>query len=157
MDLSPQQLAFKNYYCNPKSETFGNALQSALKAGYKQEYAESITAQGIEWVSEIIRDMNMKSKAEKVLDEILEMSAIQLTEGKDGESYMKIDTGLLKVKQDTAKFVAERLGKEKWATRTEITGKEGNPIEVVNSKLDSLVETIEDKNKESYERPITQE
>jgi len=37
MDLNPQQKQFLENYLNPESETWGNALQSALKAGYKQE------------------------------------------------------------------------------------------------------------------------
>ena len=41
-DLDPRQTAFLTYYLDPKSETFSNALQSGLKAGYKQEYAENI-------------------------------------------------------------------------------------------------------------------
>ena len=32
--LTPQQKLFLANYLNPKSETFSNALQSALKAGY---------------------------------------------------------------------------------------------------------------------------
>lgn len=41
--LNPQQELFLERYTNPKSPTFSNALQSALEAGYKQEYAENIT------------------------------------------------------------------------------------------------------------------
>lgn len=31
------------FYCSPESETFGNAYQSAIKAGYKPSYARVIT------------------------------------------------------------------------------------------------------------------
>ena len=41
MLLTPQQELFLSYYTNPKSETFSNALQSGLKAGYSQEYSET--------------------------------------------------------------------------------------------------------------------
>lgn len=150
-DLTPQQLQFKEFYCNPESETFGNALQSALRAGYKQEYAESITSQGTDWFSEIIREQTMKVKAEKVLDEILDMNVQQVVEGKNGNSYIKIDTGILKVKQDTAKFISERLNKEKYSSRTEVTGKNGGAIEVENKKLDSLIVRLEETNKNQYE------
>lgn len=40
--LKPKQALFIKLYTDQKSETFGNALKSALKAGYKQEYAEKI-------------------------------------------------------------------------------------------------------------------
>ena len=42
-----------------------------------------------------------------------------------------IDPQNRKIKQDTAKFVAERLGKDRgYATRTEQTGKDGEPISI---------------------------
>jgi hypothetical protein len=47
----PRQSLFLSYYLDPKSKTFSNALQSALKAGYEQEYAESITAKMPTWLS----------------------------------------------------------------------------------------------------------
>ena len=34
----PRQALFLKHYLDPKSPTFSNALQSALKAGYEQEY-----------------------------------------------------------------------------------------------------------------------
>ena len=40
--LNPQQELFLKYYLDPKSATFSNGLQSALKAGYAPEYAENI-------------------------------------------------------------------------------------------------------------------
>lgn len=40
--LNPKQALFVSYYTDRKSETFANALRSALKAGYAQEYAEKI-------------------------------------------------------------------------------------------------------------------
>ena len=49
-ELSPRQIEFLRLYNDPKSETFGNALQSALKAGYSQEYAENITSLFPDWL-----------------------------------------------------------------------------------------------------------
>lgn len=40
--LKPKQALFLKNYTDRKSPTFGNAKQSALKAGYAQEYAEKI-------------------------------------------------------------------------------------------------------------------
>lgn len=125
--MNPQRLAFKEYYCNPESETFGNALKSALKAGFAQEYAESITAQGTQWFSEIIRDQELKHKAEEVLAEMLEINAVNTIE-KDGEIYVKVDSQLLRIKQDTAKFISETLNKEKYSKRSEVTGKDGESL-----------------------------
>lgn len=99
---------FKEAYCNPESETFGNAYRSALAAGFSDEYASTITAPSkeVEWVAEIVRDYQMLSKAETVLKDTLEMDASE-------------DVGKLRVKQDSAKFIAKTLGRHKYSERTE--------------------------------------
>lgn len=48
--LTPQQILFLSCYTNPKSETFGNAVQSSLKAGYTESYANNITHSMPEWL-----------------------------------------------------------------------------------------------------------
>jgi hypothetical protein len=109
--LDPRQKLCWDLYVNPKSKTFGNALQSALKAGYERTSAEHITLQ--DWFLEKTRRLNMLSKAEKVLDEALELPRQVNKEG-------MIDSGLERVKTDVAKFLAERLGKnEGYTTKTE--------------------------------------
>ena len=128
----PRQYLFKEYYLNPDSDTFSNAYQSAIKAGYAEEYAQSITAQGNDWFSEIIRDLQRARKAEGVLDEILEMGTEQPIESKEGDIYTKVDTGILKIKQDTAKFVSERLNPKKYGAGLKITDPDGKPIQAVN-------------------------
>jgi len=108
--LDPRQKLCWELYVNPKSETFGNAMQSAIKAGYEESTANQITVEP--WFLGRLRRLNMLGKAEKVLDEALE--------GKD-----------LKLAQDTAKFVAKTLGKgEGYSERTELTGKDGEPLEI---------------------------
>jgi len=72
-DLTPRQIEFLRGYNDPKSETFGNALQSALKAGYSQEYAESITHQLPDWLSENLgRRKRLLAKAEANLEILLD-------------------------------------------------------------------------------------
>lgn len=119
--LDPRQALFLAYYLDPKSETFSNGLQSALKAGYEEQTAKVLVSQCPNWLSEKLNDASMIDKAEKNLRDMLEMK----TE-KDGET----DSALLKIKQDTTKFVAERLHKNKWAQRQEHTGNQGAPITV---------------------------
>jgi hypothetical protein len=119
--LDPRQKLCWESYIDPKSETFGNAYQSAMKAGYEEGYAAQITT--VEWFLEKVRRMNLLSKAEKVLEECLDMN----TYGEKGT-----DAQLVKIKQDTAKFVAETQGKaEGYSKRTEMTGEGGGPITVV--------------------------
>lgn len=142
--LDPRQALLWESYINPHSETFGNALQSALKAGYTQAYAEQIT--NTEWFLGKVRRMNMRKKGEEVLKEILEMDT---TNPKlVGEQIVETnDPALLKIKQDTAKFATERLGKEDWASQTQIANPDGTAIgtqltEEEKLKLDSLLSGV---------------
>lgn len=117
----PRQKLCWDLYVNPKSETFGNGFQSGIKAGYEKNTAKQITRS--DWFIEKIRRLNMLSKAEKVLDDCLEMDTADAPH-------------LLKIKQDTAKFVAERLGKkEGYTTRSELTGADGKDIMPDNIKI----------------------
>ena len=130
--LTPQQEQFLAYYTDPTSETFSNAYQSAKRAGYAEEYCQNITGQLPDWLSESISDLKRLRKAEKKLDQILDMDA-------DG------DSGKLKIQQDTAKFYAQGLGKSKYSTRAEHTGAGGKDLmpeplsEEQKKKLDELL------------------
>lgn len=110
--LTPQQELFLSYYTNPKSETFSNAVQSALKAGYEETYANNITALMPDWLLENIGDMKRLRKAEKVLDNTLDYEPV--------DEKGKIDTSLLAIQNKTAQFVTERLDKDKYSTKKEI-------------------------------------
>lgn len=112
--LDPRQKLCWDYYINPKSETFSSGLASAIKAGYQQSTAEQITVE--DWFIEKLRTLNMLDKAEKVLNIILEFETESLDEKR------------LRIQQDSAKFVAERVGKAKYSTRTELTGADGKDL-----------------------------
>ena len=112
--VDPRQALFLSYYLDPKSETFSNALQSALRAGYEQEYAENITSLMPDWLSESIAELNMVHKAEKNLNNIMELP---VTDDKYIGHVAKVSM-----------FVAERLNKKKYAARTELTGKDGEAL-----------------------------
>lgn len=139
--LDPRQKMCWEFYANPTSETFNNGLKSAIKAGYSESHAATITTES--WLQEKVRRMNMLGKAEKVLDEMLEMPTEvvkwEKTHYENGEAQyedvVKTDPGLVKVKQDTAKFVASTVGKEFYSNRSEITGKDGQPIMILPSEL----------------------
>jgi hypothetical protein len=94
----PRQIDFLRFYLDPDSKTYSNALQSALKAGYEQEYAESITSIMPDWLSESIGEKNrLVEKAKKKLDIFL-----------DSEDE--------KIAQDTTKFVLKTIGKNEGFT-----------------------------------------
>jgi hypothetical protein len=117
--FDPRQKLCWEKYANPKSDTFGNARQSAISAGYEPDYADQITSSF--WFKEKIRRLNMLSKAEDVLEKTLEMQAVS-EEG-------RVDPAVQRIKADVAKFVASTLGKsEGYSTRTEMTGADGERL-----------------------------
>lgn len=108
----PRQAACWEYYVNPKSETFANGMQSAIKAGYSEAHSNTITTE--EWFIDRVRRMNLLKKAEKVLDETLELPRHIDVEG-------KVDSGIERVRLDAAKFVADRVGKhDGWSQKQEV-------------------------------------
>jgi hypothetical protein len=127
----PRQSLFLQNYLDPKSETFSNAYQSALKAGYEDEYAKVITSdsKGLEWLSEAVNDAYLLNKAENNLKEFLEMDINNVRTVGDIDVFVR-DPQLAKIKQDTTKFVAERLGKHKYSTRNEVSGPDGEPQQI---------------------------
>lgn len=132
------------YYVNPDSSTFGNAYRSALKAKYEEETASQVTR--LQWFTEKCRRSTLFQKAEKVLEETIEMETMQPVIGafgpimvstgvkdKNGKEKKEMLYGhndkLLKIKQDSSKFVADRLGKNKgYSTRQELTGADGKDL-----------------------------
>lgn len=119
--LTPQQEKFLAAYTDPSSKTYSNALQSALVAGYSQDYADNIMALMPDWLSEAIGDMKLLRKAEKRLNQILDLEPVT----EDG----KTDNQLIANQMKAVTLVAKGLGKNKYSERTEQTGPSGGPIE----------------------------
>lgn len=134
MALNPQQRAFKKAYCSPRSPTFGNAYKSALRVGFSEAYAECITASTNTWFQEIIRDMELLEKAEAALHEALDYDV------RNGEEA-GVDPAVAGIKSKVGMFVAERLGKDRYSLRNEVTGEDGDPItwRVVRGRTDEPV------------------
>ncbi len=105
----PRQQLFISYYLNPDSETWSNAHKSALKAGYAEEYAQSITAQGTSWFSESISDNSLILKATKNLESAL-TGALDDPE-KGGKPLQMRAT----------EFVLKGLQKNKWGDKVDPT------------------------------------
>lgn len=55
--VTPKQLIFAEYWLSSNSTSFGNAYQSAIRAGYSHNYARIITAQhtNLEWLRDAKR------------------------------------------------------------------------------------------------------
>ncbi len=127
----PRVDMFKQFYLRPDSYTFMNVRQSALRAGYTQHYSDSLSSNsGPKWYIEMIesgdyRRAQMLHKAEERLYE----RVAETVEDKDG----------LKLQTDVAKFVSERLGKEHYSTRQEVTGKDGKRLFSVEQRATASV------------------
>ena len=116
MEFNPQQELFLKNLLNPKSETFGNFLQSALKAGYSQEYSESISYQMPNWLADALGKSRMVQKAEKNLDLALDGLLDDQEKGKKEIQWKATD------------FTLSRLRKDVYSERQEVTGKDGKDL-----------------------------
>lgn len=130
--LDPRREKAWSNYIHPKSPTFGNATQSAISAGYSPSYSNQITTK--DWWLGKVRRSRLFTKAEKVLEETLDMETNlpligmfgPIIDKKTKQPILQQNDKLLNIKQNSAKFVTERLGKkEGYSTRTELTGADG--------------------------------
>src|ERR1035437_2102779 len=135
-------------YVDPKSETFGNAYRSAMKAGYSESYSATITT--MSFFLEKVRRMNLLSKAEKALDKTLNYGTDYKIDGVE-----KVDKELLRIQTDVAKHITKTLGKDEgYAERSEVTGKNGSAIVFMPAELDRKFNLGEPKVEET---PVIEE
>lgn len=116
-NLTPQQQLFLASYLDPKSETWSNASQSAKKAGYSDEYAENITHLMPKWLSDNIGDSALTSKA-----------LVNLSDALDG--YLDQEGGTKNIQWKATETTLKALLKEKFASRTELTGANGKELKI---------------------------
>lgn len=107
------------FYTDPESDSFGVGSASAKKAGYSDETSLQITQQP--WFQARKGKLEMLSKAEEVLGNMLEMDETdeQVFEGKPTGTRVRT-AAIVKIKQDTAKYVTERLGKTDWSNQSNL-------------------------------------
>ena len=131
---------FLSNYINPSSPTFGDAFHSALKAGYKANYANIILCQMPVWLNDKLKRSTMLMKAERNLDKILDMetrepilAAFGLVKDKDGNIILKENPNLLRTKADVSKFVAEKIGRAVYGSEEPI------PTSVTNNLTQIII------------------
>lgn len=120
--IDPRATAFKRAYLDSHNpQTFCNITQSALAAGYSEEYAHNLSARtnSPKWYKEFQEQAdfmraNMLKQAEKNINRTL--------------TEEPKDTVDKKLQQDASKFVSERLGKDHYSTRKELTDKGGRKL-----------------------------
>ncbi len=137
--LDPRQKVCWSLYVDPRSDTFCNAYRSALAAGYTNRSALQISNE--QWFIQRKRRLNLLDKAEDVLQEMINLDTTNKII-KGDEVIITQDPSLVKVKQDTAKFLAERLGKKYYSAREEITGGEGEDLFPDNEAKNKANEAI---------------
>lgn len=111
--IDPRQALTIANYRNPKSDTFGNLKQSMIIAGYDEAYANSISGQGVRWISEATqKDVAMIKRAEKNLQKYLEVE-INL------ENKLNVDIAKLQV--DVSKFILKTIARQKYSEDKDTT------------------------------------
>lgn len=129
--LTPQQIKFLEYYLDIKSETFSNALQSGIRAGYSKEYSENIMNCMPKWLSENIGDTKLLMKAVRNLDKFLD------------------DNKNVNIQADITKFVAKSLGRKRFGDNIDLTTKGKKIIPILGGKTNDI--STDDSDNETTE------
>ena len=107
--IDPRQAQCLVFYQDPKSDTFGNLYQSALRAGFLDAYARNISERKPNWLTENVVDtVKMVKRAERNLKKYLEVS-VDLTDKSKGN----IDVA--KLQADVSKFILKTLARKKYS------------------------------------------
>lgn len=95
-EFTPQQIKFAMFYYLPDSPTYGNARQSALKAGFSDKYSRNITVKNLNWIKDVVLEIGGKGVSK---DKLVRKAKRVLDKSLDSEDE--------KIAQDTAKFIAK--------------------------------------------------
>lgn len=135
----PREQIMWDIYVAKMAKGIENAYESAVEAGYEEATARQITVRS--WFIERknkLRRKEMLSKAERNLDSTLDL----LTVNDQGHE----DPQLLKIKVDVSKTIVSTLGKDDgYSTRSEVTGKGGEPLfadKETKNAVDTLIENF---------------
>jgi len=128
-----QKMAFWRLYLDPTSPTLMNAKQSAISAGFPEDQANAVTQ--YKWFKRGTMKDRLLEVAEKTLEDMLTLPRTTVKIVK-GEEVLVDDPAMVKIIQDTAKYIASTLGKKDYSQRNELTGKKGGAIETVAVKID---------------------
>lgn len=140
----PRKVLFLANYFDRESPTWGNAKQSAIRAGFSVEYAECITYQRPDWFSEFLGSHDLGDLAERHITETLMIPNISQAMGafgpvfkteivmvkkkyKNGKTRMiqkkvKVpvmvpNTSVIKVKNEASKLVLPAYKPDKYSNR----------------------------------------
>ncbi len=114
--LTPQQELFLKCFLDPKSDTFGNYKQSALRAKYSEHTSDNISVNMPDWLRNALGKSRRLAKAEQNLDNALEGLLDDPEKGKK------------EIQWDASKMVMKTIGKEDYSERQELVGKDGKDL-----------------------------
>lgn len=80
----PRQALFLNLYYSSTSPTWGNAKQSAIQAGYDEDYANQITYRKPAWWLGFVRQQDIAGLIEQHVHEVLSIPVVQQAMGAFG-------------------------------------------------------------------------
>lgn len=138
----PREIKCWEYYLKTVRKGSPNAKACALKAGYSEQTACNITQHP--WFQKRLsklRRSEMVIKAEKVLEEILDMpNEIEIMTA-DGTptGLKKIDTSLINQKRDVAKFIAERLLSDKYAPKSKVDVEQKITMQAIVAEIKQVI------------------
>lgn len=116
---NPRQLAFVEYYTSPASPTFSNATQSAIRAGYSEQYAKTLPQKYLIPLAE-----RMTEKQRVDTEERIAMRSAMLYDAERAlHSDIKIPDeavpAMRAIRQKSSALIAETLGKDVYSRRSE--------------------------------------
>jgi len=132
---NPKQDLFITNYKDITSDTFGNLYQTALKVGYNESYARSITSHAPDWLTANTQsDVNMIKGAEQHFRDIIELMP-------NYDDKLGID--IAKMKTDVAKYITDNLAKQKYNKKGDEQGDTKVQINITNYNKDKAPDTID--------------
>ena len=145
--LDIRQTDFISYFFDPKSKTFNDIKNSALRAGFGKKYSETMSVRAQQWLSNAMGQRSrMLVKAERNLDEALDVDINEQAIGAFGpildkktkKPVMRRNVRVMELKHDASKFVAERIGKEHYGKAGDVYDQRSLIINITSEKAERI-------------------
>ena len=131
--IDPRSIEFKKHYLNShNSVTFCNIYQSGIASGYSEEYSSNISARINKpkwWVEFSEQGDFLRASMLQTAQRNIQTTLQSHDDDRDSQ----------KLKHDASKFVSERLGKEHYSTRQEVTGADGRRLFTNEKRVDATI------------------
>ncbi len=118
--FDPRVDIFKQFYLSPTSTTFMNIYRSGMRAGYSEQYSLNISTQRPKWWVDLVEsgDYTRAQMLKEAQNKLYTVVSEPISQDKDNK----------KLQMQVSQFVTERLGKEHYSTRSELTGADGRRL-----------------------------